>query len=283
MAKSLRDILPKPPKEGFSGKISSKIASPKINKDNFYNWEGGDDGVKFIDKHKTETHDYPYDAEAAFTSGKVKQAKFPRQTDKVYEAKCNMSEEGVMCEVHGNDQCPGYGNKKKGRQLLLGKTLKEVLKVNEGAKVDRMVAHIKSSEKTAGKSDKEAERIAWATVNKRGMLDNKNKMEEEVEQVEEEKWIQKAIKKPGALHKQLGVPEGEKIPAGKLKAAAEKGGKLGQRARLAQTLSKLHKEDLAMPMLEGGKKKKNKKMENEQTDTPITYPSGNVGDMPGRI
>jgi len=46
---------------------------------------------------------------------------------------------------------------------------------NEGANVDRMVAHVKSSEKAAGKSDKKAESIAWATANKRGMLDNKNK------------------------------------------------------------------------------------------------------------
>jgi len=49
-------------------------------------------------------------------------------------------------------------------------------------------------------------------------------------------WIKDAVKKPGALHAQLGVPKGEKIPAKKLAAAAEKGGKLGQRARLAQTL-----------------------------------------------
>jgi len=54
-----------------------------------------------------------------------------------------------------------------------------------------------------------------------------------------EKWIQKAIAKPGALHKQMGVPEGKKIPAGKLAAAAKKPGKLGQRARLAQTLKKM--------------------------------------------
>lgn len=53
------------------------------------------------------------------------------------------------------------------------------------------------------------------------------------------KWIQKAIKHPGALHKALGVPAGEKIPASKLKAAAQKGGKLGKRARLAQTLKGL--------------------------------------------
>jgi predicted transcriptional regulator len=46
---------------------------------------------------------------------------------------------------------------------------------NEGAKVDRMVKHIEKSEEKAGKSKKEAENIAWATANKRGMLDNKNK------------------------------------------------------------------------------------------------------------
>lgn len=55
------------------------------------------------------------------------------------------------------------------------------------------------------------------------------------------KWIAGAIKKPGALHKSLGVPKGEKIPAKKLASAAEKGGKLGQRARLAQTLKKINK------------------------------------------
>jgi hypothetical protein len=50
------------------------------------------------------------------------------------------------------------------------------------------------------------------------------------------KWIQKAIKHPGALHKQMGVPEGQKIPAGKLAKAAQAGGTLGKRARLAETL-----------------------------------------------
>lgn len=45
----------------------------------------------------------------------------------------------------------------------------------EGAKVDRMVKHVSQSEKKLGHSKKEAENIAWATANKRGMLDNKNK------------------------------------------------------------------------------------------------------------
>ena len=51
-----------------------------------------------------------------------------------------------------------------------------------------------------------------------------------------DKWIQGAIKKPGALHKELGVKKGEKIPAKKLAEAAKKPGKEGKRARLAETL-----------------------------------------------
>ena len=52
-------------------------------------------------------------------------------------------------------------------------------------------------------------------------------------------WIAGAIKKPGALRKELGVKSGEKIPTKKLAAAAKKPGKLGQRARLAKTLKKM--------------------------------------------
>ena len=54
-----------------------------------------------------------------------------------------------------------------------------------------------------------------------------------------EKCIQKAINKPGALKKELGVKAGEKIPAKKLAKAAKAPGKMGQRARLAQTLKKM--------------------------------------------
>jgi hypothetical protein len=57
----------------------------------------------------------------------------------------------------------------------------------------------------------------------------------------QKKWIQKAIKRPGQLHKDLGVPEGKKIPAAKLRAAAKKGGKIGKRARLALTLKSMNK------------------------------------------
>ena len=56
-----------------------------------------------------------------------------------------------------------------------------------------------------------------------------------------EKWIQKAIKKPGALRKQMGVKKGETIPAKSLAAAAKKPGVTGKRARLAQTLKAMKK------------------------------------------
>ena len=54
-------------------------------------------------------------------------------------------------------------------------------------------------------------------------------------------WIKGAVKKPGALHEELGVPKGQKIPASKLAAAAKSGGKLGERARFAQTMAKVRK------------------------------------------
>lgn len=49
-------------------------------------------------------------------------------------------------------------------------------------------------------------------------------------------WIAGATKNKGALHKNLGVPAGKKIPAGKLAAAAKRPGKVGKEAKLAETL-----------------------------------------------
>ena len=49
-------------------------------------------------------------------------------------------------------------------------------------------------------------------------------------------WIEDAVKKPGSLRKSLGVKAGENIPADELETASKKTSKLGQRARLADTL-----------------------------------------------
>ena len=59
---------------------------------------------------------------------------------------------------------------------------------------------------------------------------------------EKKKWIQGAIKHPGALHKELGVKEGKKIPEKKLKKAEHsKDPTTRKRAHLAETLKKMHK------------------------------------------
>lgn len=53
-----------------------------------------------------------------------------------------------------------------------------------------------------------------------------------------EKWIAGAIKHPGALHRSLGVPQGEKIPPAKIAAASHSDNPtLARRANLARTLA----------------------------------------------
>lgn len=57
-----------------------------------------------------------------------------------------------------------------------------------------------------------------------------------------EKFIQKAIKHPGALRKTLKIKKGEKIPEKKLdKAAHSKNPTTRKRAVLAKTLRKINK------------------------------------------
>lgn len=50
------------------------------------------------------------------------------------------------------------------------------------------------------------------------------------------KWVNKAIKKPGALRESLHIKEGKTIPVSILKEKAKQPGKMGQRARLALTM-----------------------------------------------
>lgn len=56
-------------------------------------------------------------------------------------------------------------------------------------------------------------------------------------------WIQKATSPStkGALHRDLGVPQGTKIPKSKINAAAKKPGIVGERARFAKTVGGLKK------------------------------------------
>jgi hypothetical protein len=54
-------------------------------------------------------------------------------------------------------------------------------------------------------------------------------------------WISSAISRPGALHRQLGIPMRRRIPVAVLERAAQRSGTLGRRARLALTLRRLNR------------------------------------------
>ena len=90
-----------------------------------------------------------------------------------------MSEPGRSPQLHGKamarNQAKGL-NRQQGISRAVDKLSGNAkVPANEGAKVDRMVKHIEKSERGLGKSKEKASDIAWATANKRGMLDNKNK------------------------------------------------------------------------------------------------------------
>ena len=59
----------------------------------------------------------------------------------------------------------------------------------------------------------------------------------------DKKWMQKAFPKKtkGALHRMMGIPEGEKIPWDKMVAAAKKGGMMGKRAQAAMNAMKANR------------------------------------------
>ena len=86
----------------------------------------------------------------------------------------HISQKGTIASLAGEDAIVNVGSRQY-RVPLTGLKRYPTKGVGEGAKVDRMVKHIAKSEKKLGHSKKEAENIAWATANKRGMLDNKNK------------------------------------------------------------------------------------------------------------
>ncbi|RLD10975.1 MAG: hypothetical protein DRI44_04625 [Chlamydiae bacterium] len=63
----------------------------------------------------------------------------------------------------------------------------------------------------------------------------------EMREAQKNKWIQRAIKKPGALRRSLGVKKGQKIPAKKLKIKKSDSTLMKRRKNLAKTLKKLRK------------------------------------------
>jgi hypothetical protein len=93
--------------------------------------------------------------------------------------------------------------------------------------------------KKSTKESKERESPAFAKSEPKKESRSFEKSEASKPKGSSKTFIKGAIKKPGALHAQMGVPMGMKIPAGRLAAAAKAPGKLGQRARFARTLKKM--------------------------------------------
>jgi hypothetical protein len=137
-----------------------------------------------------------------------------------------IDEDSLGYESKASKNKPNEVDKKDAKEIKGGKT-----EINLDPKTD---------DKVGDESDEtEKSKKARDKVNKESGAKGAGDVKEE--SLDEKNWIAGAIKKPGALHKQLHVPADEKIPAGKLNAAAEKGGKLGQRARLAKTLKRIVK------------------------------------------
>jgi len=127
MAKNLKDIL--------AGVKSSKIVTPDL-KDLAMSPEGNKGELDFAAKHKIDKHaDRVGNDDKVYTGGTSKTTKYKFQKDGVYESSCNRTNEGVMCEVHGESACPSGSDQEpryKGKKILLDKKLKEDI-VNEVA------------------------------------------------------------------------------------------------------------------------------------------------------
>lgn len=113
-------------------------------------------------------------------------------------------------------------------------------------------------------------------------------------------WIKDATKHPGALHRELHFPEGKKIPAAKLeKAEHSKNPTEAKRARLAETLGRMHRatggaaeemysgrSNSGSHKRSGGKDKTNINIviatgpRPGQPEAPVMPPSGGPGGVP---
>lgn len=171
MAKSLNDVL--------KGVNKSKVVPGSTGDDPGVDYAGKmKDERDFVAQHKVEKHeDRVGNGDEVYNASKVKKAKMERhghdpdpkartvykqsnEEVKIEEAKkCNMTEAGTMCEVHGMKSCddkkeeksasdkePRYnGEKKSGRQLITDKK-----KIEER---EMTAAEKKKEEKLKGKYD----------------------------------------------------------------------------------------------------------------------------------
>jgi len=121
-------------------------------------------------------------------------------------------------------------------------------------KMEAMTCKPKKAMKKKKKTLRSADAVVKSEQNASHQFKNKKTMKKK-----KKNWIAGAIKKPGALRKELGVSGGKKIPAKKLNAAAKKGGVEGKRANLAKTLKGFKKNKTEFSPSDLPKNKKIKK------------------------
>ena len=96
-------------------------------------------------------------------------------------------------------------------------------------RVKEMQKEIKLLERSKKVYEKQLDKVNGVKAPKKEMVDEYNTephntpdSSAETTMDENGNWIQKAIKRPGALHRELGVPQDEDIPKGKMDAAEDR-------------------------------------------------------------
>lgn len=188
MAKPLRDIASKAPKEGKLSGVKKSTTEPADISD--FNASSGNQD--FAKKHEIEKHEDRVGNGDDVYKGKTKKAEMKRhgyekpEDEKIYEAKCNMTEAGVMCEVHGDKDCssdkvPEAGVGKRG-MIADKKKLQEVLTKKTPA--GKVISDFVHSDDSRFSGDTKKQRIKRALGAYYGMHPEKS-VKEETEQLDE--------------------------------------------------------------------------------------------------
>lgn len=282
MAKSLRDISPKGVKKSKTEPMDiSDLNAASGNQD-------------FAKKHKIEKHEDRVGNGDEVYKGKTKQTDMTKHgykapaDEKVYESSikcesCGKSYEGESCGC-GDKSVPKAGVGKRGL-LTDKKKLNEVLTKKTTA--GEVIGDFVHSKNKMFKGDSKKQRIKRALGAYYDKHPEKSK-NEEVEYVTEGGMPASVIKskqnRANMTDKEFADVHQDKSDADLRSMAWRHGyGKPGTPGHdhYVNRRAKGLKEDLAMPMLEGGKKKKTQK-ESAPGDTPMRFPSGDVGDT-GRV
>jgi len=282
MAKPLRDVAPKATKEGEYSGVKKSTTEPADISD----WNASSGNNDFAKKHKIEKHaDRVGNVDDVYGSGKVKAAPYKKQDQKVYESmkceSCGKSYEGESCGCNGKSvkaAVPGGG---KG-MIADKKKLDEVLTKKTPA--SEVISDFVHSKNKTFSGDSKKQRIKRALGAYYGM----HKEEEQIDELKADTvgdYIKSASSSAANLKTDAAYANmtNDDARANKLRDKAR-----NRQAGIYTAVNKLTgrakvnaNEELAMPMLEGGKKKKTQK-ESAPGDTPIRYTSG-IADDPGRI